>query len=342
MLTTISILNGIIDRTILGDKVKNNLELISEQLNIPFFGEELCDRLSNNNAVIAGGFVLGSIRNKLILHESDLDIYVPYENFKPMIVFLAKYGYYANVNMCSPYDTSFFNRNGILARFNFIIPRIDYPSDDCEPSDLRYIKIDLMVLREDRNVIDCVSNFDFTFCEVWFDGHNVNGTHLNDALEGKGSLRPDYLPVFFDGNKFTIQRYAKYLKRGYSIIINPSITPIDLTPKVNTDVDLLLIDEVLTKLIVEHKHRFDLIRSNCDSYDEYLDQRNRNILNMIIPLITSNIIDFIAQIKTNDRHLEIFKMKVNSIRNRCVKTLEFNTDKYQPIINRCDEVLSSV
>jgi hypothetical protein len=74
-----------------------------------------------------------------------------------------------------------------------------------------------MISERDRDVLDIVSNFDFTFCEVWYNGIDVNGTYLVDTLNRRGRMRKEYLPVFLDNNKFTVKRYIKYLGRGYTI-----------------------------------------------------------------------------------------------------------------------------
>lgn len=134
----------------LTDKVKHNLKLVADQCESPGFNEELSLLLATTGSVVAGGFVLGSINDSLA-KSSDIDIYTPYATFRPILDFLLKRGEYTDVNVSSPYDSSFFNKNGILVRFGF---RID---GDYEHS----CSIDLMILKEDRKVLDTVSNFDF-------------------------------------------------------------------------------------------------------------------------------------------------------------------------------------
>ena len=213
----------------LGFLVNKKLQNIAVKAKVPNFASELNELLSSTGSVIAGGFVLGAITNKLS-DKSDIDIYSSYESFKPIFDYLMKNGRYVNINIASPYDSSFFQKNGILARFSFIMPADHYAKgyEKKEAGHLEWsggvvdykhkaISVDLMVLVENRTILETVSNFDFTFCEVWYDGKIVEGSHLDDALAGKGFLRKDYLPAFYAGNVFTLKRYAKYLSRGYQI-----------------------------------------------------------------------------------------------------------------------------
>ena len=204
--------------------VVDNLTKLSNEFNIPTFAGELVDMLRQCRAVIAGGFILGSITNRLS-KSSDIDIYVGIERHRPLLDLLIKYGRINEINVATPYDTSFFSRNGIFTRFSFSIIKNtiwDGPStfDEICDENCNSFDIDLMVLKEDREVVDCVSNFDFTFCQVWFDGEKVNGTHMEDTLAFKGSLNPEYLSTFLSNNKYTIARYTKYLLRGYQIDLN--------------------------------------------------------------------------------------------------------------------------
>jgi len=36
-----------------------------------------------------------------------------------------------------------------------------------------FIPIDLMIISDDVKLVDVVTNFDLSFCEIWFDGQNV-------------------------------------------------------------------------------------------------------------------------------------------------------------------------
>ena len=179
-----------------------------------------------------------------------------------------------------------------------------------------------MVLREDRGVIECVSNFDFTFCEVWFDGRSVNGTHLEDAIAGRGTMRQDYLTVFLAGNKFTLSRYKKYISRGYSITLHyPEIDPELLRESYDkrADPSLLIINETIDKL-------------SSVSYKEEMRRSAR--------LITSSMDTFLTHIHTEEGLLDQLRLTLGYLKLRCTKASEYAPThiNYQNIIKECERV----
>ena len=203
----------------LANKVRANLSFVGEKCEVPGFEEELSSLLSRTGSVLAGGFVLGSITDTLSPN-SDLDIYVGYETFRPLLSYFLTIGEYKDTNISSPYDSSFFKKNGILVCFSFQLRSKSIGSYGA-------CSVDLMIAEQGRKVLDVVSNFDFTFCEVWYNGVDVNGTYLQDTLNKRGSMRKEYLPAFLSNNKFTLARYTKYLSKGYKIDlgdIQPGIT----------------------------------------------------------------------------------------------------------------------
>lgn len=164
----------------------------------------LLEALTQTGAIIAGGFVLGSINRKLN-PGSDIDIYVSETSYLPLLKFLNGDGtghHYSYGNISSPYDTSFFKRNGINIRLSFDSP-----------------KIDLLIIKEGRTPQEVASNFDLTFCEVWYDASkdDIYGTFIEEALASRGYLRKSYMEVFLLGNVFTMRRVRKYISRGYQI-----------------------------------------------------------------------------------------------------------------------------
>lgn len=170
------------------------------------FSNNLRSLLVKSEAVIAGGFVLGSIRDTLS-ETSDVDIYVNETNCQELIRFLGFHGEILSPQVCGTYGDSFFGMNGILARIAFVINKRQF---------------DVIIVREEKEVKDVVSNFDFTFCEVWFDGEKVDGTNINDAIKGVGSMRAGYVKLLLAGNRQTKARLNKYIEKGFDISINPS------------------------------------------------------------------------------------------------------------------------
>jgi len=222
--------------------------------------------LNKNNAIIAGGFILGSVTK--LFNINDIDIYINAKNLNNFLsemdeliiidnkilsefqdfnhttpypsyrsnqgklneckdnkmfnlgeehsdrailyvdtnkVYSFKRNHYCNFVAGSEYDLSFFNKNGIKFKLSGY---------------LNNIKFDLMVINDDRNVYDVVSNFDLTCCQVWYDGYKFDGTHIEDIKNKKTTLNKDYVNAFINGNKFILNRIKKYQKRGFTIDIS--------------------------------------------------------------------------------------------------------------------------
>jgi hypothetical protein len=303
------------------DKVIASLNKVEEIAGIPSFRENLCNLLIDTQSVIAGGFVLGSIRNTLS-RQSDLDIYVPHSAASKVVDFFLAIGKYPHCHTTHPYDHSFFYKNGILARFTFYI----YEPMTIECFDDKTISVDVMVLREDRGVIECVSNFDFTFCEVWFDGRSVNGTHLEDAIAGRGTMRQDYLAVFLAGNKFTLSRYKKYISRGYSITLHYPEIDFDLlreSREKRADPSLLIINETINGL------------SPLRPLLPYSEKMRRSAR-----LITSSIDTFLTHTHYEKGLLDQLRLTLNYLKSKCAKASEFGLTNvnYQEIVKECERV----
>jgi hypothetical protein len=109
-----------------------------------------------------------------------------------------------NFVISSEYDLSFFKKNGIKFKIEIFI------------NDKR---CDIMIINKDRNLLDVVSNFDLTCCQLWYDGFKMDGTHLKDISNKITNLNPDYLESLLDNNEFIINRIGKYKSRGYKIYI---------------------------------------------------------------------------------------------------------------------------
>jgi len=175
--------------------------------------------LSDNNAIVAGGFLLDSINN----HREDnvdVDMYVPCRNLVNFNKTMAKLGecrgllqHYATV-----YCHSFLKMNGIRSVQAFYNVTTN-----------KHI-MDIMAVRNSRSPLDVVQNFDLTFCQIWYDGTNVFATHPDHIISRKGYLQKDYVPLLMNRNIFLIKRLEKYKKRGY--IITAEGNSIELTSNI--------------------------------------------------------------------------------------------------------------
>ncbi len=190
------------------------------------FANRVLSVMEKHNCYIAGGFVLSVLNDRPIY--GDIDIYCPYESMPDMFRLFEKHMNLCTLNEASAYDISFFRRNGILLRAQYVshINEIGFPDRDS----VEMFMVDLMFSTEDRHVIDIISNFDLTCCEVWLDARNetVGGTHMKDTLAMKAKLRSGYNETFLSGNGYTIRRLNKYIGKGYSITTDMFDEPLTL------------------------------------------------------------------------------------------------------------------
>lgn len=160
-------------------------------------------------AVIAGGSILSSFGGFRI---NDLDIYVNYSNGEDLLAKLAKLGFILSLGsdcqQASHYD-SFFRKNNIMARFNIVRRNRRFSYDQ---------NIDVMIIPDGHNIEDVVTNFDLSFCEIWWDGHATYASDPYGVRTKSGILKPDYrVSLFKQMNMCIVKRLAKYQARGFKI-----------------------------------------------------------------------------------------------------------------------------
>lgn len=167
--------------------------------------EFLSNILQQTEAVIAGGYILSHISKGWT--SSDIDVYVNLRNVVTLIQFFRSINYRISfIHTAPPYDQSFFRKNNIIQRIRMY------------HNQFGYISLDIIVILDDKTVESVVTNFDLTFCEVWYDGKDIKGSNLKDAIMKKGKLRVEYNKALFENfNNFIIERLKKYTYRGYKI-----------------------------------------------------------------------------------------------------------------------------
>ena len=176
--------------------------------------------LQECGGVIAGGSILKSVvawnpeplDAARIDTPNDMDIYVPIRTLSRFIdrMFTSEdpmfaTGYYTAIT-ASRYCTSFLRKNGIRRVYTFKLPE--------------NTTIDIMSVRNRRTPQQVVTNFDLTFCQVWYDGDKVYTTHLDDIRSKRGSLQEDYIQNLRDANMFIRKRIKKYISRGFTVLVN--------------------------------------------------------------------------------------------------------------------------
>ena len=160
--------------------------------------------------VIAGGDVLGPYIER---RSSDIDIYTNIKNVSKICDLLDKFYFKLKESKFNSYSKSFFSKNGIIARI----------ACECTISNnsnfTKDMDIDLILVKNDKQPIDVVRNFDLSVCSVYYDGEGVYAFDKNGIMTRKCTLSRDYLYEFYSSNRHTLGRIKKYRYKGIKIII---------------------------------------------------------------------------------------------------------------------------
>ena len=161
--------------------------------------------LQTLSAIIAGGSVLRACYNEIpwdidTTVKSDIDIYVNVRNVPDMKAALSSVATTFSSRKSNLYCNSFLVRN----RIREVIEIVDKD-------------IDIVSVRNARNVTDVVQNFDLTICQVWYNGQHMYATHPQHILDMHGELQGDYIELYKTGNRFLRNRIEKYCSRGFTI-----------------------------------------------------------------------------------------------------------------------------
>jgi hypothetical protein len=171
-----------------------------------------------HKAVVAGGSVLSIFGG---YDMKDLDIYINYSEAKEFISSLfVNDCQLREINQAPAYDQSFFRKNNIICRCCMIYRN---------PTHIQFrryisnnIDIDIMIVPDDIEIESVVTNFDLTFCQVWWDGVRLYSNNVSDIKTKRGFLNKDYIQSYISMNSFTINRIQKYKNRGFIINIDLS------------------------------------------------------------------------------------------------------------------------
>ena len=174
-----------------------------------------------------------------------------------------------NIVIASEYDLSFFKKNGIKFKIEVFINNF---------------KCDIMILNKKRKVLDVVSNFDLTFCQLWYNGSKFSGTHLKDISNKIGYLNPDYLESLIKNNYFILNRIEKYKKRGFDIYnVAGDISNIDISKFHLSSYNKYEIEDIekfLVKIYIDLiKKRFNLLLSLLKN--NYISSNNKYVYNIV-------------------------------------------------------------
>jgi len=207
--------------------------------------------LKDNNAVIAGGFLLKTI-HKYEVNNIDIDIYVPCKNLSRFNKTMMKLSDTVTLRQhnATSYCRSFLRMNGIRSVQGF------HESPAVRHGPKPHI-MDIMAVRNARSPLDVVQNFDLTFCQIWYDGEAVWATHPEHVRDKVGFLQNDYIPLLIRGNWFLQARLKKYMSRGFSI-----------TPETN---NLVITHDMITKYFIrgESKIKCNPVERNEAYYKKW-------------------------------------------------------------------------
>ena len=178
-------------------------------INIPFF-PEFKKELIKAGAVIAGGYVLSFFSDYI---SKDIDIYIHYSKARDFLQFLyINGGEIVSSNIASVYDESFFRKNNIISRYALEFRVEKY----------KILYMDVMIIPDDHPLENVVTNFDLTFCQIWWNGERVISENIEDIKTKTGRLNKDYVKSYLELNKFLVDRILKYKERGFKINIDIS------------------------------------------------------------------------------------------------------------------------
>ena len=177
--------------------------------------------LKDNGALLAGGAIVTSF---LDYNVNDLDIYVPIKNLRAFIEGIVKLikPYDVLVTESSFYCRSFLRRNGIRSIYKFVY-NLDGSTNPLKGVSHNPCTIEIMAVRNKRSPLEVVNNFDLTFCQVWYDGEKIRGSHPDHLINKHGLLQGDYVKMYLSGNLFLRKRVHKYqtAPRGFKIDLDP-------------------------------------------------------------------------------------------------------------------------
>jgi hypothetical protein len=205
------------DRTVYTTNLQRLEVVLSDYLNGSENLKIFNTLLRETGAVLAGGSVLSAVINHPV---RDYDVYVPNKNaskfiegLMPLIYMSEEFKKEGNCRIiqASSYCESFLRKNGIrrIHTFGANVKQFGMQLD---------APIDIMAVRNRRKVLDVVTNFDLTFCQVWYDGTSIYASHPEHIRTRVGYLQGDYIPLFIMGNRFLRHRVAKYTNTTYTII----------------------------------------------------------------------------------------------------------------------------
>lgn len=223
--------------------------------------------LKNNNVYLAGGYINAAINypeDLIYRNKIDLDLYLKKNDFMNFFNDLKNIGevYSYQFNFTSPYMESFFKKNGLVGRFVISFEEI---------------LIDILIIRDDYDLINLIKNFDLTYCSVYLDPQDliIKG-NIEDMISKSGKLNDEYAKDYLF-NKFIQKRLYKYRDRGYKTLIKTTIDIIFEDPLKNKTINNSVMINKLFELLYQKYNNNVPIEMIVDSVC-VVDYNKRNLI----------------------------------------------------------------
>jgi hypothetical protein len=219
------------------DSIKRTIDTLVNQIEVKFPKTKkksinsFFRKMKEHGVLMAGGSILHvltyneqtSTNDRYV---NDFDLYSPLESIPEMVEIIERdfLGLRLPDRYASMYSMSFLRKNGISKVISFSNAKQLRPRQYTQSWQIEYYEkgvLDLMQLKKGIRPIDVVSNFDLTFCQVWFDGEKFFATHPEETRQKRGSMNPEYIPTYLRGNMFLKNRFEKYVKKGFTICVPP-------------------------------------------------------------------------------------------------------------------------
>jgi hypothetical protein len=270
------------------DQIKKELNLflgIEEEEKRVFF-----EILKRTGSLIAGGSILHYLIKKgKGGNVKDLDIYTNTKGAKELVSFFSKhYNIKKSAQNITPaYDESFLRANHIHSRiflalggtrmnsFQASVCLSDWGRPCYKNKNGKCV--DIMIVDDAFDVHSVVTNFDLTFCQVFFDGVNVYATHPEHVETKVGYLNPDYLKSYLNCNRFILDRMEKYKSKGFTIKINTKTEYCEKTidiknmPKKTSSMEEWIVKKIYTILLDNTQRVLNLPSLSIPPIFVYLD-----------------------------------------------------------------------
>lgn len=229
--------------------------------------------LKDNKAIISGGFILKAIGKFDDPKSVDIDIYVPTEKVGTLKYDMARLFNYTTRVKHNANPESKHIKDGILSVSKY---------SKGEPGTPSYAEMDIVEVNTGKTPIDVIKNFDFTFCENWYDGTTVFMTYPEHVEKKTGFLEKHYMDLLYAGDSVLFKRMEKYIGRGFKISIDEDEHPKNITNSIKNgsfleQLGIIKLSRAAKGVIVSTKYTPEIAEQIKDRIDKRRGNNGWNI-----------------------------------------------------------------